>query len=59
MTVTTTLGSVFLLQDNPQLAVWPQLLKRCAAQPGCHPSALHSLAQQLAEQKALTPQQQR
>ena len=35
--------------------VWLQLLERCAAtDPGCQPAALRSLAQQLAEQRALT-----
>jgi chromosome segregation ATPase len=42
----------------PQDAVWLQLLERCAAEPDCHPSALRSLAQQLAEQWALTVQLQ-
>ena len=49
---------VCLLQAEPALDVWLQLLERCAAEPGCHPTALRSLAQQLAEQRALTAQQQ-
>jgi hypothetical protein len=34
--------------------VWLQLLERCAAEPNCQPTALRSLAQQLAEQRELT-----
>ena len=37
--------------------VWLQLLERCAAEPGCQPAALRSLAQQLAEHRVLTAQQ--
>jgi hypothetical protein len=37
--------------------VWLQLLERCAAEPGCHPTILRHLAQQQAEQRALAAQQ--
>lgn len=37
--------------------VWLQLLEVCAAEPRCQPTALRSLAQQLAQQKAATAQQ--
>lgn len=36
--------------------VWLQLLECCAADPDCQPSALRSLAQQLADQRVLTKQ---
>ncbi len=39
-------------------SVWLQLLERCAADPECAPTALRNLARQLAEQRALTAQQQ-
>lgn len=47
-----------MLQDGSS-PVWVQLLEQCAAEPGCHPAALHSLAQRVAEQSALSTQQQR
>ena len=37
--------------------VWLQLLERCAAEPGCQPTAIRSLAQRLADQHALSEQQ--
>jgi hypothetical protein len=46
-----------LLQDSPP-DVWLQLLVRCAAAPSCQSTAVRSLAQQLAEHRALTAQQQ-
>lgn len=39
-------------------AVWLQLLERCAAEPGCQPTALRNLAQQLVEQNAMVVRQQ-
>jgi hypothetical protein len=45
-----------MLQDGSAPDVWLQLLERCAADPTCQPAALHSLAQQLSEQRALTGQ---
>ncbi len=45
-----------LLQADSAPDVWLQLLEHCAAEPDCQPTALRSLAQQLAEQKALTAQ---
>jgi hypothetical protein len=48
-----------MLQDGSAPDVWLQLLERCAAEPDCQPqasTALRSLAQQLAEQRALTTQ---
>jgi hypothetical protein len=50
--------NVCLLQEGPDPDVWLQLLERCAADPNCQPTAMRSLAQQLAEQRALTAQQQ-
>ena len=47
-----------VLQATSAPDVWLQLLERCAADPDCQPTALRSLAEQLAEQKALTAQQQ-
>jgi uncharacterized coiled-coil protein SlyX len=47
-----------VLQVGPLPNVWLQLLERCAADPACQPTALRSLAQQLAEQRALTSSQQ-
>lgn len=38
------------VQAGP-VAVWLQLLERCAAEPGCQPIILRSLAQQLVEQR--------
>jgi hypothetical protein len=43
-----------VLQDGSVPTVWLQLLERCVAEPDCHPTALHSLAQQLAEQRAVS-----
>jgi hypothetical protein len=51
-----SLGCV--LQEGPDPDVWLQLLERCAADPNWQPTALRSVAQLLAEQKALTAQQQ-
>jgi hypothetical protein len=45
-----------VLQEGDASDVWLQLLERCAAEPDCQPTALRSLAQQLAEQRALTAQ---
>jgi hypothetical protein len=42
------------LQDSPSPDVWLQLLERCAEELGCQPTALRSLAQQLAEQRRLS-----
>jgi septal ring factor EnvC (AmiA/AmiB activator) len=47
-----------LLQGGATLDVWLQLLQRCAAEPSCRDTALATLAQQLAEQRALTARQQ-
>ena len=47
------------LQEGPAPDVWLQLLERYAEdQPGCQPAALRSLAQQLAQQRALIALQQ-
>lgn len=43
-----------VLQAGSGGDVWLQLLERCAADPDCQPTAMRSLAQQLAEQSALT-----
>jgi hypothetical protein len=51
--------SIRLEQAGSRPAVWLQLLEKCCAEdPGCQPVAICSLAQQLAEQRALTAQQQ-
>jgi small-conductance mechanosensitive channel len=47
-----------MLQDGPSPDVWLQLLERLAAVAECQPVAMCSLAQQLAEQRALTDRQQ-
>ena len=50
--VLTTVSAA--LQEGSASDVWLQLLERCAAEAECQPTAVRSLAQQLAEQKALT-----
>jgi hypothetical protein len=45
------------VQAGP-VAVWLQLLERCATNSDCQPTVVCSLAQQLVEQRALTVQQQ-
>jgi DNA anti-recombination protein RmuC len=46
-----------MLQDaSAPPNVWLQLLEQCATIHDCHPSILHTLAQQLAEQRARTTQ---
>jgi hypothetical protein len=47
-----------VLQADNDSPVWLQLLECCAAESGCQPAALCSLAKVLAEQRALTLQQQ-
>ncbi len=47
---------VFTAVDDPVPDVWLQLLERCAAESGCQPTILRTLAQQLEEQRALTTQ---
>jgi hypothetical protein len=42
---------------GPVRDVWLQLLKRCAAEPDCHPSALLTLVQ-LAQHRSLAVQRQ-
>lgn len=48
-----------MLQGGTALDVWLQLLQRCGAESGCQHTALASLVQQLAEQRALTARQER
>ena len=49
---------VHMLQKGQEPDVWLQLLERCAAEdPTCQPTALRSLAQQLAEQRVLYARQ--
>jgi small-conductance mechanosensitive channel len=48
-----------MLQDGPSPDVWLQLLERLVAVDECQPIAMRSVAQQLAEQRALTGCQQR
>ena len=50
--------SPYVLQEGPAPDVWLQLLEDCAADPTCQPPAMRSLAQQLAEQRALTAELQ-
>ena len=47
-----------VLQAGSAPDVWLQLLEECAGDPNCQPTVLRGLAQQLAEQRALTAQQQ-
>jgi hypothetical protein len=47
-----------VLQAGTAPDVWLQLLERCAADSVCQTTVLRSLAQQLAEQRALTQAQQ-
>lgn len=49
---------VCVAQEVAGPAVWLQLLERCVAEHNCQPTALCSLAQQLADQRVLTVQQQ-
>jgi uncharacterized coiled-coil protein SlyX len=46
-----------LLQAN-SAPVWLQLIERFAAETDCQPKVMRSLAQQLAEQRAVTARQQ-
>ncbi len=48
--------AVNILQANTGPDVWLQLLEYCATDPDCQPTALRSLAQQLAEQRAFSAQ---
>jgi hypothetical protein len=48
---------ICLLQADPAPDVWLQLLELCASDPDCQPTALRSLARQLADQQLLTTQQ--
>jgi hypothetical protein len=48
---------ICLLQADPAPDVCLQLLELCASDPDCQPTALRSMAQQLAEQQLLTTQQ--
>jgi hypothetical protein len=49
---------VSVVQTDDDYPVWLQLLECCAAEPDCQPAALCSLTRSLAEQRALTAQQQ-
>jgi hypothetical protein len=48
-----------VLQNGPETDVWLQLLEHCAAEAGCQPAALRSLAQQLVAQQQQIAAQQR
>jgi hypothetical protein len=59
MVLVLVLPIVYMLQIGPEPAMWLQLLELCAAEAGCQPAALHSLAEQLVAQQQQIAAQQR